>query len=89
MKTTPLLMLLSLYFFSGVSYSEGLKIGAKPFTENQILAVLTSVFLERNGQSNSMYFGSRQQVGPREELLSGEIDLYWDYVGTAFHIYLE
>lgn len=61
-------------------------IGGKDFTEQQILSKITSVYLKENGydveEANNM--GS---TVVRSALENKQIDLYWEYTGTALVVY--
>ena len=58
-------------------------IGGKTNTEQYLLSMLLAIRLERAG------FEVKQKVGlltlkARQALLAGEIDVYWEYTGTAY-----
>jgi osmoprotectant transport system substrate-binding protein len=69
---------------SGVS----LTVGSKEFTEQLILGQLTKLVLEDAGASVSDQTGLVGSTTVREALTSGEIDLYWEYLGTGWVTYL-
>jgi len=90
-----LVVLLSVSVFGGCSSkqetsSEEAKgkivVGGKDFTEQFILSKITSIYLKEKGyqveEANSM--GSSVV---RSALENGQIDLYWEYTGTALVIY--
>lgn len=69
---------------SGVS----LTVGSKEFTEQLILGNIASLALEDAGADVSDQLGLVGSTTVREALISGEIDLYWEYLGTAWVTYL-
>ena len=58
-------------------------VGSKDFTESIILAEIVSQLLEKEGVSIERRFELVGNV-PHESLLSGELDLYPEYTGTAY-----
>ena len=58
-------------------------VGAKEFTESQVLAQITAAVLENAGAEidETALSGS---ATVREALESGEIDMYWEYTGTGW-----
>ncbi len=58
-------------------------VGSKEFTESLILSQLAILALEDNGFTVVDETGLGGTVIAREALESGEIDLYWEYTGTA------
>lgn len=62
-------------------------VGAKDFSEQDILAAMTAHLLEANGADAEpkRITGS---VSTRKALESGEIQLYWEYTGTGWITYL-
>ncbi|HEX5944647.1 MAG TPA: glycine betaine ABC transporter substrate-binding protein [Acidimicrobiales bacterium] len=69
---------------SGVSVT----VGSKEFTEQLILGYITKFALEDAGASASDQIGLVGSTTVREALTSGEIDLYWEYLGTGWVTYL-
>ncbi|MDD9371788.1 MAG: glycine betaine ABC transporter substrate-binding protein [Acidimicrobiales bacterium] len=69
---------------SGVS----LTVGSKEFTEQLILGYIASLALEDAGADVRDQLGLVGSTTVREALISGEIDLYWEYLGTAWVTYL-
>ena len=69
---------------SGVS----LTVGSKEFTEQLILGYITKFALEDAGAEASDQIGLVGSTTVREALTSGEIDLYWEYLGTGWVTYL-
>ncbi|WP_255572644.1 glycine betaine ABC transporter substrate-binding protein [Leucobacter tenebrionis] len=61
-----------------------LTVGSKEFTESHILGQITILALENAGADVTDQTGISGSATVREALESGEIDLYWDYTGTAW-----
>ena len=71
------------------SYSYGKKkivLGGKNFTEQYILSEIARILLEKNGFDVKMRSGVGSTVA-RQSLENGQIDLYYEYTGTAYTIY--
>ncbi|MFW5982066.1 MAG: glycine betaine ABC transporter substrate-binding protein, partial [Halanaerobiaceae bacterium] len=81
---------ISLIFTScgGDSDSDQLTIGGKADTEAYVLANLASILLEEEGYQVEKELGV-ESVLAREALVNGEVDLYYDYTGTAYTLYYE
>jgi len=62
-------------------------VGAKNYTEQYILGNIVSVLLEENGFKVSEKMGTGSAI-TREGLVSGQTDLYPEYTGTAWLVYL-
>lgn len=64
-----------------------LSIGSKNFAEEQILAEIAKVSLEKHGYTVSY---TTQEADPQigKDLVSGKFDMYWQYTGTEFQEYL-
>jgi osmoprotectant transport system substrate-binding protein len=64
------------------------KIGSKPFAEEQLLATMTKLVLERNGFKVDY---STQAADPAIDnaLRSGTIDMLWQYTGTELQNFLK
>ena len=62
-------------------------VGAKNFTEQYILGNMLSILLEENGFEVSEKMGTGSAI-TREGLVSGQTDLYPEYTGTAWLVYL-
>lgn len=58
-------------------------VGSKDFTESVILAEILSQMLERQGITVQRQFELGGNI-PHDSLLSGQIDVYPEYTGTAF-----
>ena len=64
----------------------GLVIGSKNFTEQQLLSELTAQYLGHKGFQVSQK-GDLATVSMRGALESRQLDLVWDYTGTALIVY--
>lgn len=64
-----------------------LTVGAKDFTEQEILGQITVQALEAAG-AETIYNGNLGTEAARQALISGDIDLYWEYTGTGWLIHL-
>lgn len=65
-----------------------LTIGGKDFTEQLILSKMTSIYLKENGYDVEEASNMGSAV-VRTALENGQIDLYWEYTGTALVVYQE
>jgi glycine betaine/choline ABC-type transport system substrate-binding protein len=65
-----------------------LTVGSKEFTEQLILGNITKAALEDAGAEVSDQIGLVGSTTVREALTSGEIDMYWEYLGTGWVTYL-
>ncbi|WP_028708917.1 glycine betaine ABC transporter substrate-binding protein [Propionicicella superfundia] len=63
-------------------------VGSKEFTESIILGKLTGLVLENAGATVVDRTGITGSSTVREALLTGDIDIYWDYTGTGWVNYL-
>ncbi len=63
-------------------------VGSKEFTEQLILGQITLQALEAAGATVNDQIGLAGTVAARKALESGEIDMYWEYTGTNWVIYL-
>jgi osmoprotectant transport system substrate-binding protein len=70
---------------SGVS----LTVGSKEFTEQLILGHITMLALQDAGAEVDDQIGLVGSTAVRDALTAGEIDLYWEYLGTGWVTYLE
>lgn len=80
----PILSVLSSIALSGVStaYASSITVGGKNFTEQQILASMTSQYLEGLGYDVNTRSGMGSAV-LRQAQENGQIDVYWEYTGTS------
>ncbi len=63
-------------------------VGSKEFTEQLVLGEMTVQLLEANGFEVSNKTGLGGTSVCREALLNGDIDMYWEYTGTAWMTHL-
>jgi osmoprotectant transport system substrate-binding protein len=73
------------------AFSQTIVIGGKNFTEQLLIAEMTSQFLEAKGFSTRVRTGF-STPGIRTEQTQGLVDVYWEYTGTAllnFHNVME
>lgn len=83
------LLLLALLLSSLLGRKEGkvVTVGAKNFTEQYILGSMISTLLREHGFEVHEKFGTGSTI-TREGLVTGQIDLYPEYTGTAWAVYL-
>ncbi|WP_096439879.1 glycine betaine ABC transporter substrate-binding protein [Alteribacter populi] len=62
-------------------------VGGKNFTEQYVLAKITSIYLQENGYNVEEAVNMGSEV-VREALENEQVDLYWEYTGTALVNYL-
>src|SRR3954471_4683005 len=72
------------YDFSGQEFT----VGSKEFTEQLVLGNITLQALEATGANVNDQIGLAGSDAARQALASGEIDMYWEYLGTAWVTYL-
>ncbi len=65
-----------------------LTVGGKEFTEQLILCELTAQALESTGATANRNCGMSGSSSVRSAMLSGDIDLYWEYTGTGWITHL-
>lgn len=63
-------------------------VGSKEFTEQLILGNITKLALKAAGAKVNDQTGLAGSNAARQALSSGEIDMYWEYLGTAWINYL-
>jgi osmoprotectant transport system substrate-binding protein len=66
-----------------------LTVGSKEFTEQLILGQITKLALEEAGAEVEDQLGLVGSTAVRDALRAGDIDLYWEYLGTGWVTYLE
>ncbi len=82
-----LFTLFSLSFISTSALAEKkIVLGGKNFTEQYILSEIAKTLLEKNGFNVEMRTGVGSTVA-RQSLENGQLDLYYEYTGTAYTIY--
>jgi osmoprotectant transport system substrate-binding protein len=64
------------------AFAQSLVVGGKSFTEQQLVAEITSQFLTAKGFRTRVRIGFSTS-GIRKELEAGLVDVYWEYTGTA------
>lgn len=67
---------------AGAAAAQDIKVGGKDFTEQFLLAEMTTQLLGKNGFTVSKRDGMGTNI-VRAALENGEIDVYWEYTGTA------
>lgn len=63
-------------------------VGSKDFTENIVFGHITMQALQAAGAQVVDKTNIKGSVNVRKALLSGDVDIYWDYTGTAWITYL-
>lgn len=61
-------------------------IGGKNFTEQLLLASITNQYLQAHGHETDKRDGMGSAV-LRQAQVNGQVDLYWEYVGTSLIVY--
>ena len=87
LKKTTLLILI-IFVAAMIFGAPKLSVGAKNFTEQYVVSSMISKLLEANGFSVKENFGM-SSFAVRSALETGQIDLYADYTGTAWPVYLK
>src|SRR5215471_14015456 len=72
---------------SNASATGSVKIGSKPFAEQELLATITKQVLEKNGFKVD-YTTKAADPAIDQALRSGNIDLLWQYTGTELQQFL-
>jgi osmoprotectant transport system substrate-binding protein len=85
-----LLVLMCLPFLavSGLAQDKKITIGGKNFTEQYLLPALAKDLLEKNGFEVELKTGLPTNMA-RKALLAGEVDLYYEYTGTAYTVFFK
>jgi osmoprotectant transport system substrate-binding protein len=78
--------LVSLLLQGAGALAQTVRVGGKDFTEQVLLAELTSQLLQAKGYSVSTQTGFAS-AGLRREQEMGLVDLYWEYTGTSLVTY--
>ncbi len=68
------------YDFSGQEYT----VGSKEFTEQLVLGNITRLALEESGARVNDQIGLAGSDAVRTAMKSGEVDMYWEYLGTGW-----
>lgn len=77
--------LLSQFSFRGASFT----IGSKRFTEQLVLGHIAKAALEYTGAKIDDQIGLGGTSVVRSALVSGKIDMYWEYTGTGWIVHLK
>lgn len=73
--------------FAGAGAAQAqITVGGKNFTEQLILAEMTTQYLDAKGYDATKREGMGSTVLRRAQL-NGQVDLYWEYVGTSLIVY--
>jgi len=70
----------------GMAQDKKITIGGKNFTEQYLLPQLAKALLEKNGFTVELKTGLPTNMA-RKALLAGEVDLYYEYTGTAYTVF--
>ena len=81
-----LLMCLPCLAVSGFAKDKKITIGGKNFTEQYLLPELAKDLLEKNAFQVELKTGLPTNMA-RKALLAGEVDLYYEYTGTAYTVF--
>jgi osmoprotectant transport system substrate-binding protein len=73
---------------SGSGNKGKITVGGKDFTEQHILTKMTSILLKEEGYQVDEASSMGSTVA-RSALENGQLDLYWEYTGTALLVYLK
>ncbi|MGB3742169.1 MAG: glycine betaine ABC transporter substrate-binding protein [Castellaniella sp.] len=77
----------ALVIFSGqAAAADPIVVGGKNFTEQQIMAEMTSQLLKAKGHDVDTRAGMGSAV-LRQAQENGQVDVYWEYTGTALIVY--
>lgn len=81
--------ILVLVMFTGCSSeNDTIVVGAKDYTEQDILGNLLTVLIQENTDLNVTFKNEMSSNVVFEAIKSGEIDVYIDYTGTLYGVYL-
>jgi osmoprotectant transport system substrate-binding protein len=80
------LMCLPAMAVPGMAQDKKIIIGGKNFTEQYILPQLAKALLEKHGFTVEIKTGLPTNLA-RKALLAGEVDLYYEYTGTAYTVF--
>jgi osmoprotectant transport system substrate-binding protein len=70
----------------GMAQDKKITIGGKNFTEQYILPQLAKALLEKHGFQVTIKTGLPTNMA-RKALLAGEVDMYYEYTGTAYTVF--
>ncbi len=77
--------LLAKYKFKGATFT----VGSKEFTEERVLGEIAKQALKATGAKVKDQIGLGGTSVNRAALLSGKIDMYWEYTGTGYIVHLK
>lgn len=86
LSTGALLLVLLLPALEARSQDRQITVGGKNFTEQYVLANLAKLMLEKNDFEVTLRTGVGTAVA-RRALLNAQIDLYYEYTGTAYTVF--
>lgn len=64
-------------------------VSSKDFTESILLGKITEYLLQAHGASFTDKTDIKGSVNTRDALTAGQVDMYWEYTGTAWITYLK
>jgi osmoprotectant transport system substrate-binding protein len=70
----------------GLAQEKTITVGGKNFTEQYLLPALAKMLLEKNGFKVELKTGLPTNMA-RKAVLTGEIDVYYEYTGTAYTVF--
>jgi osmoprotectant transport system substrate-binding protein len=70
----------------GMAHDKKVTVGGKNFTEQYLLPELAKALLEKNGFQVELKTGLPTNMA-RKAVLTGEIDFYYEYTGTAYTVF--
>jgi len=73
-------------FVSGIAAAQTIVVGGKAFTEQQIMTAMTAAILKAKGFTPERK-ASMGSAAVRAALENGQIDVYWEYTGTALTVF--
>ena len=82
LRLTAVLGSLLIAVAAGPAMAEALKVGGKGFTEQRLIAEMTSQLLRARGFTADTRTGFAT-TGLRREQEAGLVDIYWEYTGTS------
>ena len=84
------IVLILTLFFAGTSLAQDkrITIGGKNFTEQYLLPELAKLLLEEEGFNVNLRTGVGTAIA-RQSLETGQIDMYYEYTGTAYTVFYQ
>ena len=84
-----IVLVLTLFFANGsFAQDKEITIGGKNFTEQYLLPELAKLLLEEEGFNVSLRTGVGTAIA-RQSLETGQIDMYYEYTGTAYTVFYQ